>query len=179
MHGYLLDTNVIRCWFDGQDGRFPRVKTAADGRAADSPLFVSAISLGEIEYGHAMNPAGAGARRDAFVAFVRERLPQVLLISKHTAEPYGHIRARFAERFPPERGWRKKRRAEQLYDPVAARELGLDENDIWLVAQAVERNLVLVTSDRMARIREAVREVFPNFLFEDWAKPDDFAMDNR
>ena len=78
MHGYLFDTNTIRNWFDGDSSRFPAVKAAADVRAADSPLYVSAITLGEIEFGHAWNPAGAGARRDEFVAFVREKLPQIL-----------------------------------------------------------------------------------------------------
>jgi predicted nucleic acid-binding protein len=167
--GYLLDTQTITYWFDGESGRFPTVKAAAESRPADSPLYVSAVTLGEIEYGHAFNPAGAGAKRDEFIAFVRQRLPQILPVSKHTAEPYGLIRAKLAEKFPPPGGWRKKVRPEQLYDPVAARELGIDENDLWLVAQAVERNLVLVTSDKMARIWEAVQGVFPSFQLENWA----------
>ncbi len=177
MHGYLLDTNTIRNWFDGDTGRFPAVKAAADARAPDSPLYVSAITLGEIEYGHAMNPAGTGAKRDEFAAFVRRQLPQILRVSKHTAEPYGHIRATLAEMFPPPGGWHKKRkrRAEQFYDPIAARELGFDENDLWIVAQAVERNLVLVTSDRMMLIRGAVSDLYPSFRFEDWAESSDLA----
>ena len=173
MHGYLLDTNMIRYWFDGDAGRFPAVKAAADARAADSPLYVSAITLGEIDYGHAYNPAGAGAKRDEFVAFVRNQLPQILEVSRQTAEPYGRIRAKLAERFPPEGGWTKRIRPEQLYDSVAAQVLGIDENDLWIVAQAVERNLVLVTSDKMARIRETVCELYPDFRVEDWAKSSD------
>jgi len=169
--GYLLDTCAIRYWFD----ELPAVKAAADARAADSPLYVSAITLGEIEFGHALNPAGAGAKRDEFVAFVRRQLPQILQVSKHTAEPYGCIRAKLAERFPPEGGWTKKIRPEQLYDPVAAQKLGIDENDLWIVPQAVERNLVLVTSDKMARIHEAVCELYSDFRFEDWAQSGDLA----
>ncbi len=175
MAGYILDTNVIRHWFDGDAGRFPAVKSAADARAANSPLYVSAITLGEIEYGHAWNPAGAGAKRDEFVAFVRRQLPQILQVSRHTAEPYGRVRAQLAKRFPPEDGWNKKIRPEQLYDPITARELGIDENDLWIVAQAVERNLVLVTSDKMKRIREAVCEVYSEFRLENWAEPSDLA----
>lgn len=177
MTGYLLDTNTISHWFDGDVGRFPAVKAAADARAADSPLYVSAITLGEIEYGHALNPASAGTKRDEFIAFVGAQLPQILQVSKHTAEPYGHIRAKLFEKFAPPGGWPKKgkKRVEQLYDPVAARELGIDENDLWIVAQALERNLVLVTSDKMTRIREAVCELYSDFRFEDWAKSSDFA----
>jgi len=171
VRGYLLDTCTIRHWFD----ELPAVKASADARAADSPLYVSAITLGEIEFGHALNPAGAGAKRDEFVAFVRRQLPQILQVSKHTAEPYGRIRAKLAQKFPPEGGWTGKIRLEQFYDPVAARELGMDENDLWIVAQAVERNLVLVTSDKMARIREAVCELYSDFRIEDWAQSGDLA----
>ena len=56
-----------------------------------------------------------------------------------------------------------------------ARELGIDENDLWIVAQAVERNLVLVTSDKMWRIRETVCELYPDFGSEDWAESSDLA----
>jgi hypothetical protein len=39
------------------------------------------------------------------------------------------------------------------------------------VAQAVERNLVLVTSDKMDRIRKSVNDVYPDFKFENWSIP--------
>jgi len=169
--GYLLDTCTICYWFD----ELRAVTVAADARAADSPLYVSAIMLGETEFGHAFNPAGAGAKRDEFVAFVRTQPLQILQVSKHTTEPYGRIRAKLAEKFPPKGGWTKKKRPEQLYEPVAARELGIDENDLWIVAQSVERNLVLVTSDKMARIREAVCELYAGFRIENWALPSGLA----
>jgi predicted nucleic acid-binding protein len=173
VRGYLLDTQTVWNWFDAGSGRYPTVKAAADRRAAEAPLYVSAVTLGEIEYGHAQHPPGAGPNRAEFVTFVHEKfqLPQILAVSKHSTEPYGRIRACLVAKFPPVRGWsqNKKKRAEQMYDPVAARELGIDENDLWLTAQAVERNLILVTSDKMRKIREAVAEVAPNFAVEDWA----------
>jgi tRNA(fMet)-specific endonuclease VapC len=170
--GYLLDTQTIRYWFDGQSGRFPTVQAEAAKRSAESPLYVSAVTLGEIEYGHAANPEGAGEKRTDFLSFLRQSLPQVLIVSRHTAEPYGAIRARLVQKFPPPGGWGgKKRRIEEAYDPIAARELGIDENDLWIVAQAVERNLVLVTSDKMDRIRRSVKEIYPEFRFEDWSNP--------
>jgi tRNA(fMet)-specific endonuclease VapC len=169
--GYLLDTQTIRYWSDGDSGQFPAVQKAAEQRASVAPLYVSVVTLGEIEFGHAVNPSGAGYKRDEFVKFVNERLPQILTVSKHTAEPYGRIRAKLYDRFPPQGGWTKKRRPEQLYDPIAARELGIDENDLWIVAQALERNLILVTSDKMRKIRDAVIEIAPSFTIEDWATP--------
>ena len=49
----------------------------------------------------------------------------------------------------------------------------IDENDLSIVAQAVERNLVLVTSDKMNRIRGAVSELYPGPQIENWARPTD------
>lgn len=170
MPGYLLDTQTITYWFDGQSGQFPVVQAAAEKRAANAPLYVSAITLGEIEYGHSLNPDGVGEKRTEFIRFIQTNLPQILQVSKHTAEPYGLIRSHLVQKFPPSGGWGKRKRAEQLYDPVAAREIGIDENNLWLVAQAVERNLIFVTNDKkMQRIRDAVIEVSPTFTFENWA----------
>jgi tRNA(fMet)-specific endonuclease VapC len=166
--GYLLDTQVITYWFGGSSGQFPNVQAAAEARERDAPLFVSAVSFGEISFGHKMHPAGAGPRRDEFLTFLRDRLPTILEISRHTAEPYGSIRAALANQFPPPGGWNKTRRAEQMYDPIAGRELGIQENDLWIVAQAAERNLVLVSSDKMKRIRDAVAAVVPGFVVENW-----------
>lgn len=180
MPGYLLDTQTIRYWFDGNDGNFPKVTRIAEARAAEhsnAPLYVSAITLGEMFFGHADHPTGVGANREAYVRFVRKRLPQILNVSKHTAEPYGHLRSRLIRKFPPKNGWSSKKWAvEQLYDPVAGREFGFDENDIWLAAQAIERNLILVTNDKkfVTRVQEVAVEVADSlgakaFGFENWA----------
>lgn len=39
---------------------------------------------------------------------------------------------------------------------MLGRKVNIDENDLWLVAQACERNLVFVTHDHMSRIAEIV-----------------------
>ena len=169
MPDFLLDTQTIRYWFDDLSPFHEAVRKSTAALPPESHVCISAITLGEIEHGITINAAGMGGRLDKYRRFIRDRLPRIVPVSRHTAEPYGWVRAKLADRFPPRGGWSKKKRAEQLYDPVAAREFGFDENDLWLVAQAVERNLVFVTNDRMARIREAVREVQPEFLFENWA----------
>lgn len=170
MPGYLLDTNIVSFWFDGKSGKYPAVQAAAEARRqGQHPLYVSAITRGEIAYGHAANPAGAGERREDFVSFVRKQLPQILTVSKHTVEPYGQIRAAFFGRFGPKSKRTKKTRAEELCDPTTGRELGIDENDLWLVAQAAERNLVLVTHDKLVHIQDALREIDLAVQIEDWA----------
>ena len=169
MPGYLLDTNIVRYWFDGESGAYPVVQTAAEARRSDSPLYISAITLGELEYGHAAAPAGAAPDREAFTQFVGEELPQTLPVSRDTAEPYALIRAALFERFGPRPKKGNKKRAEELCYPTTGRELGIDENDLWIVAQAAERNLVLVTHDKLVRIQDALQDIEPCVRIEDWA----------
>lgn len=169
MPDFLLDTQTIRYWFDDSSPFHETVRKSAAALLPESHVCVSAITLGEIEHGMALNPAGMAGRLDEYRSFVRDMLPQIVPVSRHTAEPYGRVRAKLVDGFPPPGGWSKKKRAEQLYDPIAAHEFGFDENDLWLVAQAIERNLVLVTNDKMTRIREAVREIQPSISIENWS----------
>ncbi len=176
MPGYLIDTQTISYWFDRTSDEYPAVQAAAEVRTSpDAPLYISAISLGEIQYGHAAHPAGAGPVRESFVEFVRDKFPQVLKVSGHTAQPYGRIRVALFDKLGlgPESRKSKKKRAEQLCDPITGRELGIDENDLWIVAQAAERNLVLVTHDKMVRIRKALQESEIDVRIEDWAAGDE------
>lgn len=169
MPDFLLDTQTIRYWFDDSSPFHETVRKTADALPAGSHVCVSVITLGEIEYGIALTPFGMGGRLDEYRRFVRDKLPRIVPVSGHTAEPYGRVRALLTERFPPPRGWSTKKCAEQLYDPLAAREFGFDENDLWLVAQAIERNLVLVSNDKMTRIREVLREIQPSVSIKNWS----------
>jgi predicted nucleic acid-binding protein len=54
-----------------------------------------------------------------------------------------------------------------LVDPLTAKCLGIQENDLWIAAQAYESNLVLVTHDKMDRLREVASDLL---AFEDWAE---------
>lgn len=164
-------------WFNESHTQHASVRAAALARPPESPLYVSAVTLGEILYGHAGDPGGEKPRRAQYRTFISTRFPQTLPVSEHTAIPYGEIRAAVANKWPPKGGWNKKKRAEELYDPIAARELGIDENDLWPVAQAVERNLVLVTTDKMTRIQEAVVTIHKSFRVENWTKTDQHPQD--
>ena len=165
MLGYLLDTNIISYWFqeDGLENR--NVVNHIDGLDEGTPLRVSAITLGEIEYGHRVVSTTDRPIQVQFNRFVQTQLPHVLGVRRATRMYYGQIRARLFEKYSPRNG-RKTLRAEQLVDPVTAKTLGVQENDIWIAAQAREYNLVLVTHDRMTHLREAVSDIL---AIEDWA----------
>lgn len=165
MRGYLLDTNIIDYWFRRGTPENHNVETHIGGLDAGTPLRVSAVTLGEIEYGHRVVSTSDTAKQGQFNQFVQTQLPNVLDVRRTTRIYYGQIRARLFERYAPRRG-RKALRPEQLVDPVTAKTLGVQENDIWIAAQAREYNLVLVTHDTMTHVREAVSDIL---AIEDWA----------
>ena len=118
-----------------------------------------------MEYGHRCVSDTDTAIQVAFKDFVGKRLPDVLHIQRSTSIPYGQIRATLFKKFAP-KNRRNGLRPCQLVDPVTATSLGIQENDLWIAAQAVEFNLVLVTHDRTIHLKE----VAADFLeFEDWA----------
>ena len=166
--GYLLDTCIIRYWYDERKEQHPNVVARIQALPDDTPLRVSAITLGEMEYGHRAVSATDTPVQAAFRRFIGDRFPWgfVLNITSDTASYYGLIRARLFEKFSPRRK-RNGLRPSQLIDPVTAKELGIQENDLWIAAQGTERNLVLVTNDPMPRIREVVSDLL---RIENWAE---------
>ena len=49
---------------------------------------------------------------------------------------------------------RAHKRVPDLWERTPDKLLGIQENDLWLASQAMERDLVLVTGDRMKHIVE-------------------------
>ena len=96
-------------------------------------------------------------------------LTNLVPIDKHSANTYGELRARLFEKYAPNNKKRKGLRPEQLIDPVTSLELGIQENDLWIAAQAISRNLTLVTNDAMNRIRDIAGK---SLHIDNWAVRD-------
>jgi tRNA(fMet)-specific endonuclease VapC len=166
LRGYLLDTNIVSYWFDGQSPPNKMVVERIEGLPTGSPLRISAISLGEIEFGFRVRrEEDADFERD-LRRFIQEKLPAVLDVTNTTRTYYGSIRAALFERYAPRDRRGKRFRLGQLTDPVSELDLGIQENDVWIAAQAMEHNLVLVSNDRLTR----VRGVADGLLLENWAQ---------
>ncbi|UCE58409.1 MAG: PIN domain-containing protein [Phycisphaerales bacterium] len=166
MDGYLLDTNIVKYWHDTRCPEHGLVAARVEQLDERAPLYVSVITLGEIEFGHrAESPITTESQRE-FSSFVSERLPDRLKVDRHSVSHYGDLRARLFEKYAPIGKRAKVKRPEQLIDPVTAKTLGIQENDLWIAAQALERNLVLVTHDKMDHIRKVASEL----RIEDWAE---------
>lgn len=153
--GYLLDTNHIAYVFD----RHQRVVARLLSLPPNTGLFASVISLGEIAAGHRITATTDHQRRDEFDRFVtHEFRPNALRVNQATREYYAQVIEGIWERDPPTSG------AVRTEQHLVA--LGVDINDVWIVAQTLEHNLILVTEDRMECIRASARRLLD---VENWA----------
>jgi tRNA(fMet)-specific endonuclease VapC len=167
MKSYLLDTNIVSFWFDDSKQQHEPVRQHVKRLPSGVLLAVSAITWGEIEYGHRLNDGVSDYSREKeeeFRSFIEERA-YVVDVKKSTRKTYGALRAKLFNKCTPA-DQRKKRRPEELLDPTTALNLGVQENDLWIAAQALEHNFVLVSNDKMTHIQEAAGE---DLQVEDWA----------
>jgi tRNA(fMet)-specific endonuclease VapC len=151
LDGFLLDTGVLSALFDTTRPLHATVR----GRiiaAVDAPKYVSVVSIGELRLGIEL----AANEKPELRATFEEILSRVLgyadpiVVTKHTAEEYGRLKATLAVKLLNKAIKREARPrwVEEWTDHVTGKKLQADENDLWLGAQAIERNLVLLTTDR-------------------------------
>ena len=146
METYLFDTNIWSKWFRQE----PSITEKIAQIDKASKIFLSSIVWGEAIYGANVNKKNVDKKFDlkSYSDFIHKSKPIILPIDENVADIYGELRASLFEQY-----FRKgKKRPEQLIDPLTATEIGIDENDLWIVAQAVTHNLTLVTNDKMRRI---------------------------
>jgi len=161
---------MLEYWFNANRPEHSNVINRITDLPPRAPLFVSPVTIGEMEYGYRSQLPQAPDREFEFRAFIRAKVPSVLPIDKHTAEAFGRLRAAIFDRFAPNDLRKKKKRPCQLTDHATATTLGIDENDLWIAAQAIQYNLVLVTNDGMANIRAVLPNVAPELgPIENWA----------
>ncbi|RMH19695.1 MAG: type II toxin-antitoxin system VapC family toxin [Acidobacteria bacterium] len=166
MVGYLLDTNVLSFWFDSARVEHEAVIQRIEALSDHPLLAVSAITFGEIAYGYRSLGRSYDEDREAeHFGFLEDRIDLILDVNKNTRFYYGELRASLFEKYAPRSRRKKVKRPEQLVDPETSLQLGIQENDLWLAAQALEHNLVLVTHDVLDRLRTVAKEL----RVEDWA----------
>ena len=120
-------------------------------------VYLAAVSIAEVEYGLLVAPAIDAAQQTA----VRSAMGSyaVLPLDRHTAQTYAEIRAILFRTYSPRnrRGRLTQTYVEDLVERTTSKELGIQENDLWIVSVAVQHNLVFVTGDRMQRVIEAAQ----------------------
>lgn len=178
MHDFLLDTQTIWYWHDsgcsqhaaviGNVALLHQLVAPLDGKPK---LLVSVVTLGEIEFGHRVALAPNPTAQAEYMKFVKEELPNPFELSPDAAVAYGELRTQLFNKYAPGEKRKPKMLPEQLLDPVTAKELQIQENDLWLCAQAMAHGLVLVTNDRMTSIRMVAKDMKPQLLVQNWTKP--------
>ncbi len=154
--GYLLDTNIASAatYEPNERHRAVREWLATIG---DAPVFVSTVTVGEIRYGMDL----ARAQPERARAPIRDPVLAgytLLPIDEQTARVWGQFRANIFDKYAPRSG-RKGARARSLaglVDRTSDVELGIQENDLWIVSAAVANGLILVTGDSAAGMRRIV-----------------------
>ena len=166
MYVFLLDTCIWSYWFDVKHSKHGNIMSHVRRLPPDSRLGISIITWGEIVYGHRAVSSQETPIQAEYLQFIKSKRPKTFEIDIHTANKYGEIRALLFEKYAPKRR-KPGLRPEQLIDPVTSRKLGIQENDLWIAAQAMVRNMTLVTDDKLSRIHEVASD---ELHIKNWTK---------
>jgi predicted nucleic acid-binding protein len=165
---YLLDTSIASIAWDSGNSLHSEVRQRL-ALLGETSIFICAVSIAEVEYGLQISP-GADPERHAEV---RQAMQQytTLAVDHHSAEVYGPVRGELFKRYATrdKRGRLKEKRPEELVDKTTANELGIQENDLWIVSIAVQYDLVFITRDKkIERILGITKELFNYDRYEVW-----------
>jgi predicted nucleic acid-binding protein len=89
-----------------------------------------------------------------------------LPIDEHVAEVFGSLKAKIFENKSVRAMRSNSGRASLFKNPIPAKDMGVHENDLWLAAQALAYNLILITSDRMQNILELAPKELKHEIWE-------------
>lgn len=163
MRGYLFDTSVISALLDRRHDHHFKIRQAVAKLDPAAPQYLSPMSLAETEFGSFM--AAAFQRTDAqrLKRVVREAKKYgVLPVSRNTAPVYARLKTDLAKCYLAKASRKDRPRwVEDWVDKTTGEKLQIEENDLWMCAQAKERDLILVTvDDKMKkRVSKADRSV--------------------
>jgi predicted nucleic acid-binding protein len=154
--GYLLDTSALAPLVDDLHPKhaFARAIIASIGNA---PV----IALAEMKYGMALHEKSKGTKLANAEKMLNEarRFP-IVDVEHHTADEYAQLKSNLAVYYLPNQTKRfRKKYVEDWLDQFTGKALGIDDNDLWICAQARELNLTVIADDKMNRIKDADRLV--------------------
>ena len=162
MTGYIYDTSVLSALLDAAHQRHADIAQAVASLPEDAGHFVSAVSLAELTFGVRMSEAFAPSKLPALEQILTDvRAYGVLEVGHHTSAAYAELKTNLAKRYLLKANRRDRPRwLEEWPLNNRGQRLQVDENDLWLCAQAKERSLTLLTADGgMQRIADADQEV--------------------
>lgn len=170
---YLLDNNIFSALCDGKHPHHNESEKFLQNVGRNF-VFVPCVVIGEVRYGCQVVFKKDVQRQNEIEKRIKTFDKSIKNIGKHTTIPYSKIRAELFRKFGTKdaKNRIKEKLPEELIDISTGKSLGIDENDLWICAIAVEYNLVLVTLDKMTRIKDVIEDIAkdtaPAFRFEKW-----------
>ena len=158
MSGYVFDTSALSPMLDSSHSRHGDVRAAVMDLEPESTSFISVITLAELGFGVRLAETASGSASPRLQqALTKASTYAVLELTGHTAVAYADLKATLAGAYLAKTlRSRRPRWVEDWVDRATGQKLQVDENDLWICAQAKERNLIVVTTDRhMNRIQDA------------------------
>ena len=162
MDGYILDTSVLSAHLDPEHPRHGDIRQGVRQLEHHATLFLSAVSFAELQFGVKLAETFGHARLLTLKkTLVDARRYPMLHVTHHTAAAYGDLKATLAHIYLANATKKGRRRwIEDWVDRTTSKKLQIDENDLWICAQAKERDLLVCTADRpMRRISDADPDV--------------------
>lgn len=172
---YLLDTSAVSIATNPADARHCSYNgfIKSNNVLADQ-LFISAITIAEMEAGIQMKERRAPPPKPQDLAEVRMRvanaasLAAVLEVTRHVAREHAALKVAYAAKYAPNKlqsGALKGKPVELWHDTLAASVLQVQENDLWIAATAITHDLVLLSGDTDHRRMQAAEPRLKLHLF--------------
>ena len=148
MSGFLLDTSALSAYLNGVHPHHATAIAVIDALPTEAAKFVSVITLAELDYGirfAELQNSSHLAEYRARLLVIRQYAP--LDLTRHTAEACAELKARLASHMLRKPLKPMPRWIEDWVIAGSEKRLQIDENDLWICAQAKERDLTIVTGD--------------------------------
>ena len=157
-YGYLLDTSTISVMRREHKPLHQAAMDWLNGIDENDQIYISAITLSEVRFGlELVNPQVMPPnRKKEILEFANSY--SVLGVDKNTSILYGKIRSDLFKKYA---GRDSKNRVkvgsvENLRELTSERELGIRENDLWIVSVALQHNMKFVTADSKGSMKKIV-----------------------
>lgn len=157
-----MDTSVLSAHLDSGHRDHDYIREHVRQLEGRATVFLSAISLAELDFGVNLAESFGHNRLPSLKKTIdAARRYRVLDVSHHTAAVYADLKAALARKYLAKASARSRPRwIEDWIDKTTGKMLQIDENDLWICAQAKERGFSVCTVDRrMDRISNADPDV--------------------
>lgn len=158
MDAYLLDTTILSIYLDPGHASHGDKSAILKSLPPSALQYISVIGLAELMFGVELATSLEKGNLPILREIIRQaRSYAALDVSHHTSAAYAELKAKIASKYL-HKVLRKDRPKyiEEWVDKATGKALGIDENDLWMCAQAKERDLIFITADaRMKRIQDA------------------------